>query len=104
MATERRIGSTSSTGPELARAIRLPQATAIVVGIIIGATIFVQPSEVAGRVPSVAGILLVWLVSGVLSLFGALVCAELASAFPRSGGVYVYLCESLGRPLGFLWG
>jgi APA family basic amino acid/polyamine antiporter len=94
----------AAAAPALARAIRLPHATALVVGIIIGASIFVQPSEITGRVPSVTGIFLVWAASGVLTLFGALVCAELASIFPRSGGVYVFLKESLGRPLGFLWG
>jgi APA family basic amino acid/polyamine antiporter len=88
----------------LRKAIRLPHATAMVVGIIIGASIFVQPTEITGRVPSVNGIFLVWALSGVLTLFGALVCAELASVFPSSGGVYVYLRESFGKPLGFLWG
>jgi len=82
----------------------LPRATAMVVGTIIGASIFVQPSEITGRVPSVAGVLAVWLVSGGLTLIGALVCAELASTFTRTGGVYVYLRESFGPPVGFLWG
>jgi APA family basic amino acid/polyamine antiporter len=90
--------------PHLERAIRLPQATAMVVGTIIGTSIFVQPSEVTGRVPSVAGAFAVWVVSGVLTLFGALVCAELASIFTRSGGVYVYLKEAYSPALGFLWG
>jgi APA family basic amino acid/polyamine antiporter len=74
------------------------------VGIIIGASIFVQPSEITGLVPSVTGIFLVWLISGVLTFFGALVCAELSSIFTRSGGVYVYLKESFSSPVGFLWG
>ncbi len=89
---------------QLKKAIRLPHATAMVVGIIIGASIFVQPTEITGRVPSVNGIFLVWILSGILTLFGALVCAELASVYPRSGGVYVFLRESFGKPLGFLWG
>ena len=95
--------STGNT-PELRQAIRLPHATAMVVGTIIGASIFVQPSEVSGQVPSVGGVLLVWLVSGALTLIGALVCAELASTFTRTGGVYVYLKEAYGPPVGFLWG
>ena len=74
------------------------------VGTIIGASIFVQPSEISGRVPSVPGVLLIWLAAGALTLVGALICAELASTFPRSGGVYVFLTEAFGRPLGFLWG
>ena len=82
----------------------LPQAVAMVVGTIIGASIFVQPSEVTSHVPSVAGVFLVWIVAGVLTLFGALVCAELASTFTRAGGVYVYLKEAYSPAIGFLWG
>ncbi|HTI64426.1 MAG TPA: amino acid permease, partial [Gemmatimonadaceae bacterium] len=80
------------------------QATAMVIGIIIGASIFVQPSEITTRMGSVGGIFSVWAVSGLLTLFGALVCAELSSAFPRTGGVYVFLRESFSPALGFLWG
>ena len=82
----------------------LPHATAMVVGTIIGASIFVQPSEITGQVPSVAGVFLVWIVCGILTLFGALVCAELASIFTQSGGVYVYLKEAYSPSVGFLWG
>jgi len=86
------------------RAIALPHATAMVVGIIIGASIFVQPSEITGRVPSVSGVFLVWVVSGMLTIFGALVCAELSSSFTRSGGVYLYLSAAFSPAIGFLWG
>ncbi len=82
----------------------LPHAIAMVVGTIIGASIFVQPSEITGRVFSVKGIFLVWAISGLLTLFGALVCAELASIFTQSGGVYVYLKEAYSPSIGFLWG
>ncbi len=91
-------------GAGLSRAIRLPHATAMVVGTIIGTAIFVQPSEVTGRVPSLTGAALVWLVAGGLTLIGALVTAELASTLPESGGVYAFLRESFGGWLGFLWG
>ena len=90
--------------PELDRAIGLPHACAMVVGTIIGASIFVQPSEITGQVPTTFGIYAVWTVSGILTLFGALVCAELASTYPESGGVYVYLREAFSPSLGFLWG
>jgi APA family basic amino acid/polyamine antiporter len=89
---------------DLKRAIRLPHATAMVVGTIIGASIFVQPSEVTSQVHSVGGVLLVWLLAGLLTLIGSLVCAELASTFTRTGGVYVYLSEAFHPALGFLWG
>ena len=75
----------------------------MVVGTIIGASIFVQPSLVSGAVPSPAGMLLVWGAAGILTLIGVLVTAELASAFPSTGGVYVFLRESYSPALGFLW-
>ena len=84
--------------------MRLPHATALVIGTIIGASIFVQPSEVTTQVHSVGAVLLVWLLSGAVTLIGALICAELASTFTRTGGVYVYLSESFHPALGFLWG
>ena len=92
------------SGSGLRRALRLPHATAMVVGTIIGASIFVQPSEITGQVPSVGGVLLVWLIAGALTLIGALVCAELASTFTRTGGVYVYLKETYAPSMGFMWG
>jgi APA family basic amino acid/polyamine antiporter len=76
----------------------------MVAGTIIGAAIFVQPSEISRHVPSISGMLAVWLLSGLLTFAGASVCAELASAFPRTGGVYVFLRESFSPALGFLWG
>ena len=90
--------------PQLRRVIGLLHATALVVGSIIGISIFVQPSEVTREVPTVLGVYSVWLVSGILTLFGALVCAELASLFTRSGGVYVYLREAFSPAVGFMWG
>jgi APA family basic amino acid/polyamine antiporter len=76
----------------------------MVVGTIIGASIFIQPSEITGRVFSVGGVFAVWLVAGLMTFFGALVCAEWASLFPQSGGVYVYLREVYSPAVGFLWG
>src|SRR5436190_3599924 len=76
----------------------------MVVGTIIGASIFVQPSLVSGAVPTIGGILLVWLCSGALTLIGALIAAELSSAFPQTGGVYVFLKEAYAPALAYLWG
>ncbi|MGH9349508.1 MAG: amino acid permease [Vicinamibacterales bacterium] len=89
---------------QLRRTMRLPDATAMVVGIIIGASIFVQPSEITRLVPDAGGIALVWALAGVLTLVGALICAELSSAIPRTGGVYVFLRDIFGPAAGFLWG
>jgi basic amino acid/polyamine antiporter, APA family len=82
----------------------LGRATAMVVGIIVGASIFVQPSAISAQVPTAGGVLLVWAVAGALTLVGSLVTAELASAWPRSGGVYVFLRDAYSPALGFLWG
>jgi APA family basic amino acid/polyamine antiporter len=76
----------------------------MVVGIIIGVSIFVQPTEVSRYVPNIPGIFGAWLVAGLLTLCGALVCAELSSAFPVTGGVYVFLNETISPAAGFLWG
>ena len=88
----------------LKRAIGLPTATALVVGTIIGSSIFVQASELTSLVPNPAMVLLAWAVAGVLTLIGALVCAELSSAYPQTGGVYVFFREIYSPSLGFLWG
>src|SRR5882762_4522239 len=90
--------------PSLRRSMSLPHATAMVVGIILGASIFIQPSEITRLVPSVRGLMLVWLAAGALTGCGALVCAELSSVFPHTGGVYVFLKEIFSPALGFLWG
>jgi APA family basic amino acid/polyamine antiporter len=76
----------------------------MVVGTIIGASIFVQPSEITRQLPSVSGIVLAWIAAGLLTVAGALVCAELASAYPETGGVYVFLREAWSPAVGFLWG
>src|SRR2546421_12122072 len=90
--------------PRLERSIGLLQATAMVVGTIVGASIFVQPSEVSSAVPTFAGMLLVWLAAGALTWFGASICAELSSAMPRTGGVYVFLREMFSPAVGVLGG
>ena len=88
----------------LARPIGLLQATAMVVGTIVGSSIFVQPSDVSRAVPAFGPMLLVWMAAGALTWFGASVCAELTSAYPRTGGVYVFLRELFSPAVGFLWG
>ncbi len=90
--------------PQLERSIGIVRATAMVVGTIIGASIFVQPSLITGQVPSIPGVFAVWAIAGTLTLFGALVCAELSSVYPRTGGVYVFLGEEFSPAVGFLWG
>ena len=95
---------TETTTANLRSAIGPEQATAMVVGTIIGASIFVQPSSVTGAVPSVIGIIGVWLSAGLLTLGGSLIAAEWAAGCPATGGVYVYLSRAFSPAVGFLWG
>ncbi len=76
----------------------------MVVGTIVGASIFVQPSEVSRAAPTFGGMLVVWIAAGALTWFGASICAELSSAFPQTGGVYVFLRQMFSPAAGFLWG
>jgi APA family basic amino acid/polyamine antiporter len=75
----------------------------MVVGTIIGASIFVQPSIVTGAVGTVGGVFLAWGLAGLLTLAGVVLIAELAAAHPESGGVYTYLREAWSPAAGFLW-
>src|SRR5207248_10173536 len=100
----RSFGMTTASASPLRRTIGPLHATAMVVGTIIGASIFVQPSTVTGAVPSMTGIIAVWIIAGLLTLGGSLIAAELASAFPVTGGVYVYLTRAFSSVIGFLWG
>jgi len=88
----------------LNRSMGLGAASAMVAGIILGTSIFVQPSEISRLVPNIPGMTAAWLGAGLLTFCGAMTCAELASAFPRTGGVYVFLKEGISPAAGFLWG
>jgi len=89
---------------DLPRRLGVLDATAIVIGIVIGSGIFVLPNVIARSVPSYAGIVAVWLISGVLSFFGALAYAELGAMLPATGGQYVYLREAYGPMCAFVCG
>src|ERR1051326_937616 len=91
------------TNASLQRSMGLVSAASMVVGIIVGVSIFVQPSEVTRLAANSRGAMLVWLASGVLTLCAALVCAELAWLFPETGGVYVFLKSIYSPAMGFLW-
>src|ERR1700722_10548274 len=80
------------------------RTTAMVVGIIIGASIFVQPSEVSRHVSTIFAMFGVWTAAGIMSIAGALVSAALAAIYPQTGGIYVYLKETISPAAGFLWG
>jgi APA family basic amino acid/polyamine antiporter len=76
----------------------------LVIGGIIGAGIFLNPSVVAARVPSGTLAVLVWVVGGAVALAGALCFAELGARRPLAGGGYVYLRDAFGPLAAFLYG
>jgi APA family basic amino acid/polyamine antiporter len=76
----------------------------LVVGSMVGSGIFIVSADIARNMGSPGWLLLVWIATGVMTLFGALSYGELAAAMPRAGGQYVFLREGLGRLTGFLYG
>jgi APA family basic amino acid/polyamine antiporter len=88
----------------LPRKLDLLDAVSIVIGIVIGAGIFVVPNLVAREMRSGAAILGVWIFAGVISFFGSLACAELGTMLSATGGQYVFLREAYGPLVGFLCG
>lgn len=91
-------------GEVLPRSIGLVGAIAVLVGTTIGSGIFRVPATVAERVGEPGYFMMAWVLGGVLALFGALTLAELAAMFPRSGGVFAFLEEGVGRLPAFLFG
>jgi basic amino acid/polyamine antiporter, APA family len=90
--------------PTLLRALGPVTATAMVVGTVIGSGVFKKPQVVAQNVPYSGLAALVWILGGMLALFGGLALAEISVLYPRAGGNYVFLREGYGRLAGFLWG
>jgi APA family basic amino acid/polyamine antiporter len=90
--------------PDLPRRLGLLDSTSIVIGTMIGSAIFLVPNTIAQNIHSVPMTLAMWLLAGVMSMFGALAYAELGAMMPASGGQYVYLREAWGPLWGFLCG
>ncbi len=89
---------------EFVKAISRLDATALVVGSMIGSGIFIVAAEILRQVHSPGLLLTVWIVSGVVTLLGALSYGELAAMFPKAGGNYVYLREGISPLFGYLYG
>lgn len=89
---------------ELKREMSLFDAMMIVMGAMIGSGIFIVSADIARTVGSPGHLLLVWLITGVVTIIGALSYGELAGMMPQAGGLYVYLREAYGPLPGFLYG
>ena len=99
MAIPTEAGPSPTVAPR--RQLTLFDSTSIIMGIIIGATIYESSPWIASNVRGLGGLVLAWLLGGVCSLVGALCYAELATTYPEAGGDYVYLTRAFGRPIGF---
>ncbi len=94
----------SDSPQSLRRVLGIWSAASIVVGTVIGSGVFLVPTTMIAKLGSVRMLFFVWVVAGLLSLFGALTYAELASAMPEAGGEYVYLNAAYGPFWGYLYG
>src|ERR1700685_4078023 len=94
----------ASTQPGFVRAIGLFDGTMIVVGSMIGSGIFIVASDITRQTGSAGGLLLTWIITGLLTIAAALSYGELAGLFPRAGGQYIYLREAYSPLWGFLYG
>ncbi len=93
----------SAAAPQLLRVLGLREGIAIQMGMIIGSGIFLVPATIAGHLPALGPILLVWILGGLLILCGALTLAELSSVLPEAGGPYIYLRHGFGSVWAFLF-
>src|SRR5438105_3000797 len=93
-----------SAGTEFVKGLGLTSATTLVIGSMIGSGIYIVSAEIGREVNSPALLLGAWLVTGFMTIVGALSYGELAAMMPKAGGQYVYLRESLGPLWGFLYG
>jgi basic amino acid/polyamine antiporter, APA family len=99
--------TTADTAPssrEFVKAMTLTDATMLVAGSMIGSGIFIVSADIGRTVGSPFWLLMAWLVAGIVTVLGALAYGELAAMFPRAGGQYVFLRESMGHLMGFLYG
>ena len=92
----------SDTG--FVKAMTLTDATMLVAGSMIGSGIFIVSASMARDLPSPLWMIIAWILSGVMTLLGALAYGELAAMYPRAGGQYLFLRESMGSLMGFLYG
>ena len=96
--------TTTTLDTEFARGLGLYDSTMVVVGSMIGSGIFIVSAEMARNVGGAGWLLIAWLVTGALTIVGALSYGELAAMMPRAGGQYVYLREAFSPLWGFLYG
>ena len=98
------MATTQQPQTEFVKAISRLDATALVVGSMIGSGIYIVSADILRQVHTPGLLLLVWALSGVVTLMGALSYGELAAMFPKAGGQYIYLREAISPLFGYLYG
>lgn len=98
------VADAEESGPSLVRGLSLLDSVLLLASGIIGSSIFLTAKDIAGPLPQPILFLGVWVLGGVISLFGCVAFAELGSMFPDSGGQYIYLREAYGDLVAFLYG
>jgi APA family basic amino acid/polyamine antiporter len=104
MKTSALKGQAGAATTGFVRELGLLDSTMIVAGSMIGSGIFIVPAEIARQVGSAGWLLMVWVVTGLLTVAAALSYGELAAMMPKAGGQYVYLREAFSPLWGFLYG
>jgi len=97
-------GDAEASAGGFVKALTLTDATMLVAGSMIGSGIFIVSADISRTVNSPLWLMLAWLAAGVITMLGALSYGELAAMYPRAGGQYVFLRESMGPLMGFLYG
>ena len=89
---------------QLKRTLGFWTATSVVAGSIIGSGVFMKPATMAEQLGSPIWLIIVWILAGIFSLFGALIYAELGAMLPQTGGIYAYFRFMFGDFFAFLYG
>jgi APA family basic amino acid/polyamine antiporter len=102
--SDRTAAAGTHAPPEFVKALTLTDATMLVAGSMIGSGIFIVSADISRTLGSPGWLLIAWLVTGIITVLGALAFGELAAMYPRAGGMYLFLRESMGPLMGFLYG
>src|SRR5580693_2567068 len=94
----------AESGPTLVRGLTLLDSVLLLVGGVIGSSIFLTAKDIAGPLPHPVLFLLVWILGGLISMCACFAFAEMGTMFPDAGGQYVYLREAYGDLPAFLYG
>ncbi len=98
------VAQSAAAPAEMKRGLSLFDSVTLVAGSMIGSGIFIVSADITRQVHTPGALLLVWLISGVMTVAGALAYGELAAMMPQAGGQYVYLREAYGGMWAFMFG